>query len=313
MTGNTRIGLLVAFAIFAIVGGYFLWFGGDEEPRDPGLDADASSRQVVPDQERPEPERPADRDPVLLPPPPPPPVQIEEESVRQPDLADPNWDEPVVPPHDDVVPTPPNGAHEADDDEDPPLFIDQQRPREHAGGTGGTGGKDADDDERSLDAPRDSSNGGKDLDDTVIPARPVNPPAPTPPAPIPPTYTEYIVKPNDTFTKIATEWFGDASKWELIRRANPYADPVRLQVGDRLRLPPKDTELETPQGERETEGMFYTVRSGDNLSRIAVAFYRDASKWSLIYEANRPTIGASPDNLRPGMRLMIPSVTMRND
>lgn len=53
----------------------------------------------------------------------------------------------------------------------------------------------------------------------------------------------------------------------------------------------------------------YTVKSGDSLSRIAAnkSIYGDASKWRKIYDANKKTIGANPNNLTAGMKLVIPA------
>lgn len=49
----------------------------------------------------------------------------------------------------------------------------------------------------------------------------------------------------------------------------------------------------------------YYVRANDTLSTIAAAVYNDASKWKLIYNANRDTIPDS-DKLRVGQALIIP-------
>ncbi|UCD73930.1 MAG: LysM peptidoglycan-binding domain-containing protein, partial [Phycisphaerales bacterium] len=63
---------------------------------------------------------------------------------------------------------------------------------------------------------------------------------PRPPArPPEPLYTEYQVKAGDTLSSIAGNWFGDPNKWDLIYRANPRIDPDNLDIGQKLRLPPK--------------------------------------------------------------------------
>jgi nucleoid-associated protein YgaU len=122
----------------------------------------------------------------------------------------------------------------------------------------------------------------------------------------PPQYTEYTVRSGDTMSSIAAEWFGEAGKWDLIAKANPFVDPNRLTVGQVLRLPPKDTEREEIEGRAGVTATVYMVRSGDNLSRIARAYYNDPGLWRLIYDANRATIGNDPGRLRVGMRLTIP-------
>lgn len=125
-------------------------------------------------------------------------------------------------------------------------------------------------------------------------------------APQPPQYTEYTVRPRDTMSSIAAEWFGEAGKWDLIAKANPFVDPNRLTVGQVLRLPPKDAEREPIEGRAGESATIYVVRSGDNLTKIARAYYNDAGLWRLIYDANRRTIGDDPARLRVGMRLTIP-------
>ena len=51
----------------------------------------------------------------------------------------------------------------------------------------------------------------------------------------------------------------------------------------------------------------YTVRAGDTLSHIAVRFYKDASRWPDIHEANFDVIGQDPARLKVGMKLTIPA------
>lgn len=53
------------------------------------------------------------------------------------------------------------------------------------------------------------------------------------------------------------------------------------------------------------EGKFYTVISGDNLSKISKAHYGDANKYMVIFEANKPML-THPDKIYPGQVLRIP-------
>ena len=52
---------------------------------------------------------------------------------------------------------------------------------------------------------------------------------------------------------------------------------------------------------------FYTVASGDSLGAIAQRFYGNAGLYTQIYEANRAILG-SPDRIRTGQRLVIPTI-----
>jgi nucleoid-associated protein YgaU len=53
------------------------------------------------------------------------------------------------------------------------------------------------------------------------------------------------------------------------------------------------------------EATFYTVKSGDTLSKIAQEHYGSASKYPAIFEANRPML-TDPDKIYPGQVLRIP-------
>jgi nucleoid-associated protein YgaU len=53
------------------------------------------------------------------------------------------------------------------------------------------------------------------------------------------------------------------------------------------------------------EATFYTVKKGDNLSKIAKASYGKSSKYPVIFEANRPMLN-HPDKIYPGQVLRIP-------
>lgn len=50
---------------------------------------------------------------------------------------------------------------------------------------------------------------------------------------------------------------------------------------------------------------FYTIKSGDTLSKIAKEFYGDANAYNKIFEANREVIG-HPDKIYPGQQIRIP-------
>ncbi len=60
-------------------------------------------------------------------------------------------------------------------------------------------------------------------------------------------------------------------------------------------------------GKPEPEATFYTVVSGDSLSKIAKAHYGDPMKYPLIFEANKPML-KDPDKIYPGQVLRIPAL-----
>ncbi|MEF7614686.1 peptidoglycan-binding protein LysM [Aquincola sp. MAHUQ-54] len=55
----------------------------------------------------------------------------------------------------------------------------------------------------------------------------------------------------------------------------------------------------------EPASQWYTVVSGDNLSKIAKQFYGNPNKYPVIFEANKPML-THPDKIYPGQMLRIP-------
>jgi nucleoid-associated protein YgaU len=53
------------------------------------------------------------------------------------------------------------------------------------------------------------------------------------------------------------------------------------------------------------QATYYTVVSGDNLSKISKAHYGDPNKYMTIFEANKPML-KHPDKIYPGQVLRIP-------
>ncbi len=142
---------------------------------------------------------------------------------------------------------------------------------------------------------------------------PANEPHPSPPVANQPVSikpaaspTEHTIKAGDTMTSIATEWFGDANKWSLIAKENPLADPNRLVIGQKLRLPSKDAKPAPVKEQAAANDSTFTVRSGDTLAKIAREYFGDVAKWTVIYDANRAVIGSDPAALKVGMKLKMP-------
>jgi nucleoid-associated protein YgaU len=55
----------------------------------------------------------------------------------------------------------------------------------------------------------------------------------------------------------------------------------------------------------QPEAQYYTVVSGDTLSKISKQYYGDANKYMTIFEANKPML-SHPDKIYPGQVLRIP-------
>lgn len=57
----------------------------------------------------------------------------------------------------------------------------------------------------------------------------------------------------------------------------------------------------------EKAAVFYEVKKGDSLSKIAKAHYGNAMKYPVIFEANKPML-KDPDLIYPGQVLRIPDI-----
>lgn len=114
----------------------------------------------------------------------------------------------------------------------------------------------------------------------------------------------------------------------LIGRAETLADKEKAilaagnvkgveRVDDRIKLGPAPAvpagvpadgsaaNAPEPDASEQPQSRFYTVVAGDTLSAIAKREYGSASKYPLIFEANKPML-SHPDKIYPGQSLRIP-------
>ncbi len=80
-------------------------------------------------------------------------------------------------------------------------------------------------------------------------------------------------------------------------------EKIILAVGNTEGVAEVDDRLEVANP--EPEATFYTVKKGDYLSKISKEVYGDASKYNVIFEANKPML-KDPDLIYPGQVLRIP-------
>lgn len=84
-------------------------------------------------------------------------------------------------------------------------------------------------------------------------------------------------------------------------------EKVVLAVGNVTSVRAVDDDLEVAAGAASGEtATFYTVKSGDTLSKIAKEVYGDASLYPQIFEANKPMLD-DPDKIYPGQNLRVPA------
>ncbi len=92
-----------------------------------------------------------------------------------------------------------------------------------------------------------------------------------------------------------------------------YGDVDNTEIGEKIVLAVGNVEGVEVVDNRlnvsnpEPEAVFYTVQSGDTLSKISKAQYGDPMKYNAIFEANRPML-THPDKIYPGQVLRIPAL-----
>ena len=82
-------------------------------------------------------------------------------------------------------------------------------------------------------------------------------------------------------------------------------EKVILIVGNNYGIAEVDDQIEVSNPEPEAK--FYTVKKGDYLSKISKEVYGNASKYKVIFEANKPML-KDPDLIYPGQVLRIPNL-----
>jgi len=80
-------------------------------------------------------------------------------------------------------------------------------------------------------------------------------------------------------------------------------EKVVLALGNIAGVAKVEDNLETEDA--EAAALFYTVKSGDTLSKIAKVRYDNANQYMKIFEANKPML-SDPDKIYPGQVLRIP-------
>ena len=90
--------------------------------------------------------------------------------------------------------------------------------------------------------------------------------------------------------------------WDQIKLVNPNADDITADISvDSSRAKGAAAGGGGGQG-----GESYTVKAGDNLSKISKQFYGDANEYMRIFYANRDKL-RDPDLIQVGQQLTIPA------
>jgi LysM repeat protein len=150
------------------------------------------------------------------------------------------------------------------------------------------------------------------VETNIAPVTPSNPPvvvsAPavveTPPTPaVPAGATEYTIVKGDILEKIAKNFHVSI---KAITDANPGIEPTKLKIGQKIRIPaPSTPAAPTASGLAPAETasvageQVYTVKSGDNLTKIA-------AQHGVSIRALRAANSLKTDSIKVGQKLKIP-------
>lgn len=98
---------------------------------------------------------------------------------------------------------------------------------------------------------------------------------------------------------------GEAKNWEEKNKIYVSAGNVEGIDGvtDNMTVKPAPVEVAAPA---KPEARYYTVESGDSLSKIAKEMYGDMNQYNKIFEANKPML-KDADEIYPGQVLVIPN------
>lgn len=103
---------------------------------------------------------------------------------------------------------------------------------------------------------------------------------------------------NDGAVTLQGEAASQAAKEKAVLIAGNVRD-VESVNDDRLTVAGQQA------GAPMAQARYYTIESGDTLSKIAKEQYGDANRWQELFEANREVI-KDPDKIYPGQRIRIP-------
>lgn len=96
---------------------------------------------------------------------------------------------------------------------------------------------------------------------------------------------------------------GDTVKIEGAAPSQELREKIIIAAGNTLGTSKVEENIKVEGG--GSSSRFYTVKKGDNLSKIAQEMYGKASRYNDIFEANKPML-KHPDKIYPGQVLRIP-------
>ncbi len=136
-------------------------------------------------------------------------------------------------------------------------------------------------------------------------------------------YIVHTIQPEESLSTLAEKYYGDYRKFHLIADYNEMSDPTRVKVGQDIKIPvieglpimadPGQIQTEEGVSDEELPGeiitvkryVLHTVAPDESLSKLAMEYYGDYSKFPVIAQFNNLDDGAS---VRVGQELKIPEI-----
>ncbi|MGD2099611.1 MAG: LysM peptidoglycan-binding domain-containing protein [Desulfobacterales bacterium] len=136
-------------------------------------------------------------------------------------------------------------------------------------------------------------------------------------------YIVHTVQPDESISTLAEQYYGDYRKFHLIADYNEMEDPTRIKVGQDIKIPviegvpimadPGQIKAVEGASSEELSGriiavkgyVMHTVKPEESLSKLAMKYYGDYSKFHVIAQFNNLEDGT---NVRVGQELKIPEI-----
>ena len=116
------------------------------------------------------------------------------------------------------------------------------------------------------------------------------------------------LRPRETLSDVARDYYGSTTFVSLILRANPdIKDPRRIRENTEITLPnPARASPGSPLRRTRSVGS-YLVRKNDSFYSIAKRVFGDGRRWHDIYKLNKALVKNNPKGLKPDMTIRLPS------
>ncbi len=136
-------------------------------------------------------------------------------------------------------------------------------------------------------------------------------------------YIVHTIQADESISTLAERYYGDYRKFHLIADYNEMDDPTRVKVGQDIKIPviegipimadPDQIQSEEGASSKELSGeiiavkryVMHTVQPEESLSKLAMTYYGDYSKFHVIAQFNNLEDGTS---VRVGQELKIPEI-----